>query len=449
MSLSRRAFLGSLATSAFAAPAKPNVLLILSDDHGYGDVSCYEHPNEVSTPNIDRIAQRGIRFTQGYASCYVCAPTRASILTGRYSQRYGFYTASDSRAGLPLTEITLAELLRKEGYRTAALGKWHLGLEMPYHPINRGFDEFYGFVGHGGHDYFDLKPAAEPATSIWRNDKVISDTGYLTDNLGREAVQFIQRNEKRNWFLYLAFNAVHFPMQAPAETIAKYNTGKPNRNILLAMLEHEDRAIGHVLDELKTRGLDKNTLVFFLSDNGGARANSSNNGPLRDFKASVYEGGIRVPFLLSWPAKLPQGKTVNEPVICMDMLPTAVAAAGAALPANREYHGRNLLPLAAGKHKGPLHESLYWDANEDRSAIRNGRWKLVINRSKIELFDLESDPGEKRDLAAAHPDELERLQSLLSAWKKLNPPGIRGAAAGDDDEDQPNRKKKERKKKKG
>jgi len=438
------------ASRAVAAPAKPNILVIVSDDHGYGDVSCYQHPGEIKTPNIDRIAAAGVRFTQGYASCYVCAPTRAAILTGRYPQRFGFYTASDSRAGMPLTETTMADLLNKEGYRTGALGKWHLGLDMEHHPMKRGFDEFYGFLGHGGHDYFDLKPAAQDYGSIWRNDKVISETGYLTDNLGREAVQFIQRNEKRNWFLYLAFNAVHAPMQAPDETIKKYNSGDPKRDVLLAMLDHEDRAIGKVLDELKARGLDRNTLIFFLSDNGGARANSSNNGPLRDFKQSVYEGGHRVPFLLSWPARIPKNKVNNELVICMDMLATIAAAVGAPLPQDREYHGLNLLPVVAGKAKG--HDWLYWDADDEKVAVRNGKWKLVRNRGKVELFDLVADIGEKTDLAAKFPTEAQRLEAALETWRKANAPRIRlpggQVAAPEGEEDRPNRNRDAGKKKK-
>lgn len=425
--ISRRDALRSLAAGAvaMAAPARPNIVVIVSDDHGYGDVSCYEHGPEVATPNIDRIARRGVRFAQGYASAYVCAPTRAALMTGRYQQRFGFYTAPDSRAGLPLSEITIADVLKKEGYATGAFGKWHLGLDMEHHPIRRGFDEFYGFLGHGGHDYFDLKPTPEKFDSIWRNGQVIEDTGYLTDNLGREAASFVTRNAKRPFFLYLAFNAVHFPLQAPAETIAKYRTGKRERDIYLAMLEHEDRAVGRVLDELRKNGVDGNTLVVFFSDNGGARNNASSNGPLRDYKHSVYEGGIRVPFLMSWPGTLPEGAVYREPVICMDVLPTAAAAAGARLPADREYHGRNLLPYVTGKASVPVHESLFWDGDEGRRAARSGRWKLVDNRGKIELFDLDADLGEKNDLAARHPEIAARLRASLESWSRQNKPRIR------------------------
>lgn len=438
MNLTRRGFAASLVCASFAQQrSKPNIVVILSDDHGYADVSCYEHPPEISTPNIDRIAKRGVRFTQGYATAYVCAPTRAALMTGRYQQRFGFYTASDSRSGMPLTEITMADILKKNGYATGAFGKWHLGLDAPYHPNKRGFDEFYGFLGHGGHDYFNLKPTEARYDSIWRNQEVIEETGYLTDNLGREAVAFIRKNEKRPFFLYLAFNAVHFPLQAPEQTIARYKTGNPKRDTYLAMLEHEDRAIGKVLDELAARGLDRNTLVFFFSDNGGARNNASSNGALRDYKHSVYEGGIRVPFLLSWPGRIPENKLVSEPVVCMDILPTAAAAAGAKLPADREYHGRNLLPLVAGKQTGPLHEWLYWDGDEEKLAVRNGRWKLVVNQAKAELFDMDADWREKTDVAGQHPSEVQRLQAQLTAWRKQNAPRIRqrpGAPSDDEDE---------------
>ncbi|MFB3828006.1 MAG: sulfatase-like hydrolase/transferase [Bryobacteraceae bacterium] len=425
MNLTRRDFLFSAAAApSAAAPARrPNIVFIVSDDHGYGDVSCYPHPREVSTPNIDRIARRGIRFEQGYANCYVCAPTRAALLTGRYPQRYGFYTASDSRAGLPLSETTLAGVLKQAGYATGAFGKWHLGIQPPYHPMKRGFDEFYGFLGHGGHDYFDLKPTGEIFTSILRGYDPIEETGYLTDNIGREALSFVARNGHRPFFLYLAFNAVHFPMQAPRELIRKYDTGKPDRDILMAMLEAEDRAIGRLLDELDRRRLSGDTLLFFISDNGGARANSSNNGALRDYKASVYEGGIRVPFLVSWPGRLPENTVSREPVMSMDLMPTAAAAAGAPLP--REIEGRDMLPVLTGASSGPLHQALFWDASEGRTAVRSGPWKLVANNGRTELFNLEEDLSEKRDLSAQRPETVTRLRGLFEDWSRRNLPRIR------------------------
>ncbi len=432
--ITRRTYLHSMAGSLVAMRARgataargPNIVVIVSDDHGYADLSCYDHPKEIRTPNIDRIAQRGVRFVCGYASAYVCAPTRAGLMTGRYQQRCGFYTASDSRIGLPLSEITMADVLRKHGYVTGAFGKWHLGIEPPYHPRKRGFDEFYGFLGHGAHDYFDLKRTV-PFNSIWRNDQIIDDTGYLTDNLGREAVSFIQRYEKQPFFLYLAFNAVHLPLQAPEAVIRKYDTGNRNRDTYLAMLEREDVAVGAVLDELERRGLDSSTLVVFFSDNGGARQNASSNGALRDFKHSVYEGGIRVPFMLSWPGRLPENSVSKEPVIVMDLLPTVCAAAGAELPKDRVYDGKNLLPLLRREQPGPLHETLYWDGDEGKQAVRAGPWKLVDNQGKLELYNLDSDLSEKNDLSSQHPEILRRLKESFDAWRKAMAPRIRKRA---------------------
>ncbi|MHC4627054.1 MAG: sulfatase-like hydrolase/transferase, partial [Planctomycetota bacterium] len=236
------------------AAGRPNIVVIVSDDQGYADSSCYDHPQEVSTPGIDRLAEEGVRFTNGYASAYVCAPTRAGLLTGRYQQRFGFYTAGDSRTGMPTNEITVADVLRKEGYATAIIGKWHVGLEPQYRPLRRGFDEFYGFLGHGAHDYFKLGINDEH-TSIYRNDKPINDTGYLTHNLAREAVSFIERNQNRPFFLYLPFNAVHWPLQAPGKHIDRFDTGDENRDIYLAMLACMDEAISRVLDALKRTGV--------------------------------------------------------------------------------------------------------------------------------------------------------------------------------------------------
>lgn len=406
------------------ATGRPNIVLIVSDDQGYGDSSCYEHPKEVATPNIDRLAAEGIRMTNGYASAYVCAPTRAGLLTGRYQQRFGFYAAGDSRTGLPLSEVTVADMLRKQGYATAVIGKWHVGIEPEYHPLKRGFDEFYGFLGHGAHDYFDLKITSE-FNSIYRNEKPINDTGYLTDNLARESVSFIERHKNQPFFLYLPFNAVHWPLQALQKYIKLFNTGDNNRDIYLAMLTSMDEAIGKVLDALKRTGADDNTLLIFFSDNGGARKNFANNGALRDFKHSVYEGGIRVPFIVRWPGKLPKGAVCDEPVISLDAMPTICAAAGAKLPDERIYDGRNMLPVLRGKTKGPLHKTLFWFDSEKQWAVREGKWKLLFNReSSLELYDLKSDISEKNNLVKQRPEIVKRLQQAYTDWKNQMSPQL-------------------------
>ncbi len=419
-------------------PKRPNILVIVSDDQGYGDVSSYKHPKEVNTPQMDRLANRGIRFIQGYAGAYVCAPSRAAILTGTYQQRYGFYTAADSRVGLPLSQTTMADMLKKEGYRTCALGKWHLGIDLEHHPMKRGFDEYYGFLGNGAHDYFDLKPTGKLSNSILRGYEPIDETGYLTDDIGREAVNFIGRNEENPFFLYIAFNAVHSPMEAPQDVIKKYDTGNEKRNILMAMLERENDAIGKVMDELQHRKLDDNTLVVFVSDNGGARNNASNNGDLRDYKQSVYEGGIRIPYMVSWPGHLKPKSVSNEPVTFMDIMPTVAAAVGAQMPPGRE--GRNMLPILTGKAKGPLHECLFWDGAEEKTAVRCGPWKLVNTHGKVELFNLEEDLGEKNDLSTQKHEIVADLQAKFAAWTKGNAPRI-GTGSDNDDDDQPGAKK--------
>jgi len=406
---------------------KPNIVVILSDDQGYGDASCYEHPPEVRTPNIDRLAASGIRFTDGYASGWVCAPTRAGLLTGRYQQRFGFYRAPDSRIGMPTSEITIADILKQHGYATGVFGKWHVGLGTEYHPLQRGFDEFYGFLGHGAHDYFDLKPKeGKEFNAIYRNDKIISDTGYLTDNLGREAVSFVERHKNEPFFLYLPFNAVHWPMHAPKEDIERFDTKDENRNILMAMLHRMDAAIGTVLDTLRQTGADENTLIFFFSDNGGAKKNSSNNGSLRDYKGSSYEGGVRVPFIVSWPGELPQGTVCREPVISLDILPTICAAVGISLPGDRVYDGRNMLPMLRGEATEPLHEALFWDGAETHWGVRMGKWKLVHTRKEaFELYDLEVDTSETNNLAEEHPEIVEQLKRKYLEWKSKMAPQMK------------------------
>lgn len=401
---------------------KPNIVIILADDQGNADAGYQRTPAGVSTPAIDKLASDGVIFTNGYASAYVCAPTRAGLLTGRYQQRFGFFTAADSREGLPLSEITLAELLQKEGYSTGVFGKWHVGLTKPFHPLSRGFDEFYGFLGHGAHDYFDLTCKADGDDfhqCIYRNNETINDTGYLTDNLAREACSFIKNQSKKEdpFFLYLPFNAVHFPLQAPEEDIKKFNTGNKDRDIMLAMLHRMDIAIGNVIATLKDEGIYENTLIFYFSDNGGAKKVSANNLPFRDYKQSVYEGGLRVPFVISWP-KILQPSVCDEPVISLDILPTICAALNIELPKDRVYDGKNIFPAIRGELKEPLHPELFWDGNQNKWALRSGDWKLVSPKSEVfELYNLKNDPGEKSNLAQQYPDRTNAMKEKYSEWR--------------------------------
>lgn len=413
---------------AAVAGAAPNVVLIVSDDQGYADISCYPHPDEVQTPNLDRIAREGARMTSGYASCPVCAPTRAGLLTGRYQQKFGFYTASDSRAGLPRSETTLAEILGDHGYATGVFGKWHLGYAPPYRPLERGFDTFYGFLGHGGHDYFDLA-ISDDVRSIYRDRSPIDDTGYLTRNITKETIAFIEDNRDRPLFAYVPYNAVHNPLQAPQDYVRRYTSPDPQRNTYLAMLAIMDEGVGAILDTLDRLDLSDNTLVIFLSDNGGARGTTANNGALRNFKHSVYEGGLRVPFLVRWPERIPAGTVSDEPVISIDVFSTVLAAAGIEPPSGLQLDSRDILPALAGQLDRPLHEALYWnwiDKDSDTGwAIRKGRWKLLADKGGIELYDLEADIGETRNLAPNQPMIAQALLADYKSWQNQLRPRIR------------------------
>jgi len=282
--------------------------------------------------------------------------------------------------------------------------------------LQRGFDEFYGFLGHGAHDYFKLQITDE-YNSIYRNDKPINDTGYLTDNLAREAVSFIERHHRRPFFLYLPFNAVHWPLQAPDDYIKRFNTGDENRDIYMAMLTSMDEAIGKVLDALKQTGADGDTLVIFFSDNGGARKNFANNGALRDYKQSVYEGGIRVPFIVRWLGNLPKAAVCSEPVISVDIVPTILSAVGVGLPSDRVYDGKDILPVLRGETTEPLHRALFWYDGSQQWAVRAGKWKLLSRKGVLELYDIDTDISEKHNLAAERPEVVEELKGIYAEWR--------------------------------
>lgn len=400
---------------------RPNIVIIVSDDQGYGDSSFQnDHPAEISTPAIDKLAAAGVTFTNGYASGYVCAPTRAGLLTGRYQQRFGFYRASDSRQGMPIYEKTIANYLKDEGYTTGMFGKWHLGLKYDYRPLQRGFDEFYGFLGHGAHSYFDLSCSTEDKHGcIYRNNEIIEDQGYLTDVLAKESVKFIDKQAKTAdpFFLYLPFNAVHWPLHAPDADIARFNTGDKDRDIMLGMLYRMDIAIAKVVDKLKETGQYENTIIFYFSDNGGASKIHANNLPLRDFKQSTYEGGIRVPFIISWPKNISPGKS-HEPVISLDILPTIFDMIGKELPSDRTFDGRSIVPVIQGELDEPLHDQLVWDGDEDKWAIRQGDFKLVKNKQgAIELYNLKKDIGESNNIIASNGSIAEKLQTDYDKWR--------------------------------
>jgi len=403
----------AFALSSIAA-AKPNILLIVADDLGYADVLFNpQHPKEVSTPHLDALAKSGVICRQGYVSGHVCSPTRAGLMTGRYQQRLGLYTGGEAGSGLPMSEKLFPQFLKSAGYATAQFGKWHLGPTLEWSPARRGFDEVFGFLGRGAHDYFKLDDPEDP---IYRGTNVVKETGYLTDRLGEETAAFITRNKARPFFAYLAFNAVHAPLQAPADEIAKFNTGSANRNTLLAMGKRMDDAIGRIVATLKQTGAWENTLLFFISDNGGPLAQTANNTPLRGGKHSDYEGGVRVPFLVCWPAMLKPGES-QAVVSSLDILPTALAAAGLPASAEKPFDGINLLPILRGEAPATA-RNLFWCSGSDEGwwAVRSGDWKLVAQRAQVELFNLAQDVSEKADLAKTMPDKVAALTKLHDDW---------------------------------
>jgi arylsulfatase A-like enzyme len=413
---------------------KPNVVVLLADDLGYADIAVHGS-REVATPNIDSIAKNGVRCTNGYVSCPYCSPTRAALLTGRYQQRFGhefnpaLLSQGGAGQGLHPNEVTIAQRLKDAGYATGLIGKWHQGEEDKFHPLNRGFDEFFGFLA-GAHDYLQTDdPRYGP---IYRGRKRIEFEGHLTETLGREATAFIERHQKEPFFLYLAFNAVHTPLQATEPALKKFAAIEDKtRGICLAQVSSLDDAIGAVLAKLRATGLDEQTLVFFLSDNGGAIGKFAPNGaintPLRGSKGDTWEGGIRVPFLVQWKGKLPAGKVYDHPVIQLDIHSTALAVAGVAPKPEWKLDGVNLMPFLEGESTNPPHAALYWRFGE-QMAIRMGDWKLVRAdlatdkqfgdiAKKPMLFNLADDIGEKKDLAEAQP---ERVKEMFKVWQKWN-----------------------------
>jgi arylsulfatase A-like enzyme len=425
----------TLAAATVHAAPKPNVLLIVSDDQGYADTG-FQGGKQIPTPHLDRLAGSGLRCTSGYASHPFCSPTRAGLMTGRYQQRFGHemnpnYNPSDSSEGLPLTETLLPQHLKKAGYVTGWVGKWHLGATPAHEPQARGFDETFGFIG-GGHQFKDWKPGpGEYVLPLRRNGDPVPSQGHLTTQFGDEAAAFVNRHTDQPWFLYLAFNAPHSPEQPTAERRERFKGIEGTRGAYCAQVSLMDDAIGDVMNALEKTKQRERTLVFFFSDNGGQTHPSTcaDNGPLRAAKGEVYEGGVRVPYVVSWPARLPAGKDYDPPVSSLDVFATALAAAGAEMPADKTYDSVNLVPYLAGETKGAPHERLYWRVGGGaKHAVREGDWKLVRHQGKPdELYNVATDLGEKRDLAAAQPDRLRELAAALDAWdKQLVPPVFRG-----------------------
>lgn len=409
------------AAPAAAAPRRPNVVIMVADDLGYADVG-FQGCRDIPTPRLDALAAGGVRLSAGYVSGPYCSPTRAGLLTGRYQQRFGHEfnpgpPGPRSRdLGLPTSERTLADVLRAAGYRTGLVGKWHLGHGPGFVPQARGFEETFGFLG-GAHPYLPEEAESGP-NALRRGGEPVREEEYLTRAFAREAESFIERHAGEPFFLYLAFNAVHAPLQAPADAADRFAAVvPPRRRPYAAMLAELDAAVGRVLDALDRAGVAEETLVVFFSDNGGPGGGAAGNGPLRGFKASTWEGGIRVPFVLRWPGRLPAGTTYAAPVIQLDIFPTALAAAGVEAPAGVALDGVDLLPHLTGAVAAPPHERLLWRFGT-QWAIREGDWKLVVGRGAAAplLVNLSSDPGETTDLSDRHPDTRQALEAAWRRW---------------------------------
>ena len=445
-------------TAAAAEPARrPNVIFIVADDLGYGELGCYGGKG-IPTPHIDALAAAGVRFTNGYVTAPFCAASRAALLTGRYQTRFGFefnpIGAKNAAPGigLPAGEKTVADHLRATGYATALIGKWHLGGTAEFHPQRRGFDEFFGFL-HEGHTYVPhpwagvttwLRRRALPdgGTGRWtspdgrliwtthmggnepdydadnpllRSSQPVDERAHLTDAFTREANDFITRHRTQPFFLYLAYNAVHSPLQAADAYLAKFaHIPDLHRRIFAAMLAHLDDSVGSVVAHLRAQGIAENTLIVFLSDNGGpTKELTSSNAPLRGGKGELFEGGIRVPFIVSWPGRIAP-RALDTPVISLDATATALGLAGISSTPS-PLDGVNLWPLLSGKSAAVPHATLYWRVGE-RHAIRHGDWKLLRQRGAWQLYHLNADVGEQTDRASAEPARTQELAGLWEAW---------------------------------
>ena len=431
----------------------PNVVLIFVDDLGYCASGLYGC--DAPTPNIQQLADEGALFTDGYVTSPVCSPSRAGLLTGRSQQRFGHdylpEGAADGHGGLPVGEITLADVMKEAGYVTGIVGKWHLGHKDEFHPVNRGFDEFYGLLGsstnyadHAREDVvvqtrwgmeLPLLSYSPDDLTLWSSIKAfffepgapmlmrgtdhVQEDSYLTEAFSREAVDFINRHRDEPFFLYLPYTAVHHPLQVPQAYYDQFPDIEDEQiRMLTAMAASLDDGVGSVLNALEANGLEENTLVFFISDNG-AGADGVSNAPLRLGKHSLFEGGNRVPFVMKWPGNIPAGLTYSHPVSALDVFPTSLMAASAELPEDSQLEGVDLLPYLDASKGAPPHEGLFW--RQDLNwAVRSGNWKLTYAADRYWLYDLSKDIGEQTNLAESHPEKIRQLTKQYEQWDSRN-----------------------------
>ena len=472
------------ALAAPAAPPRPNLIVIVADDLGYGDTGVYGSPH-VKTPHIDALAKDGVRFTQGYVAHPVCAPSRAALMTGRYQTRFGYEfnpVGRDRTGGVSREEVFLPQILKDAGYATGMVGKWHLGQPAGYHPLDRGFDSFFGVLTGATSFMTDFQPGDEEITPpgagasfglaegvrappgaseaekmtllrqaapVYRGRETVEEPDYLTDAFTREALNFIDASAPGPFFLYLAHTTPHTPLQAPAAYIARNSAiADKGQRVYAAMVTSLDDSVGRLRAALKARDLDRNTVIVLISDNGcaGYVGTACTNGPLNGFKGLHLEGGVRVPYIVSWPGGFRSGGVEDQVVSSLDIVPTAAALAGAALP--RGTDGENLVPYLSGPKPKGFERRLFWRTGPNY-AVRDGAWKLwSVNRAEPGetestaagitpdgvqakassqgvydmLYNLADDPGESRNLAAARPEVVARLKAVIAEWDRGNVP---------------------------
>ena len=414
------------------AQDQPNIVLLFADDAGYADFG-FQGSKIMKTPNLDKLAKQGVRFTQAYVTHPTCGPSRAGLITGKSQYRFGYEennvpgfmsavsAADGAEMGLPVEEITMADYLKRQGYATAFYGKWHLGGADRFHPLKRGFDEFYGFRG-GARDYFPYE--SDPIESLNKMERGFAHfeehKGYLTEVLAEESLDFIERKSKSKtpFFAFLSFNAVHTPMDATEEDLKQFPSLTGNRKVVAAMTLALDRAAGKIMGKLSELGIEDNTIVVFTNDNGGpSDKNGSDNSPLSGIKSTHLEGGIRVPFLMKWPGKLKPNTTYSQPISTFDLLPTFYVAAGGEEKDLKGIDGVDLVPYVNEINAEPPHEVLFWK-RDARAAMRKGDWKLVRFPDRpAQLFYLPNDERELNDLSAKEPSRFKEMYKELFAWE--------------------------------
>lgn len=405
---------------------KPNFILIVADDLGYGDLG-FTGSSQIKTPHIDELARRGTIFTQGYVSSPVCSPSRAGFITGINQVEFGHDNNLPRNAepgfdsqylGLPLSQKTIADHLKPLGYVSGLIGKWHLGYEAQFHPLNRGFDEFWGYTG-GGHDYFTANVAGKGYLSpIESNYRTPQSLTYLTDDKGSECVDFIKRHRQSPFFLFASFNAPHTPMQAKEEDLKLYAHIKDKkRRTYAAMVHRLDVNVGRIVETVKKEGLENNTIIVFISDNGGPTdTNASLNAPYRGQKGIVLEGGVHVPFIIKGGEIIPSGQTLKQMVTSLDLVPTFLALASGNDAGQKLFTGVNLMPYMTNKVKSVARQELYWRFTIS-TAIRQGDWKLIRVPDRLPmLYHLPTDISEEKDVSLENLAKTKELLRKLGAW---------------------------------